>query len=87
MRTAVMGTGGMGGYFGGRLARAGEAVAFGARGEPLAAIRARGLTVRSVSGDVTVEAPATDDPRRVPELIAPVDLVLKPAGLRAERGA
>ena len=48
MRIAVMGTGG---YFGGRLARAGETVAFMARGERLAALCARGLTVTSVSGD------------------------------------
>ncbi|MBI3457168.1 MAG: 2-dehydropantoate 2-reductase [Candidatus Rokubacteria bacterium] len=76
MRIAVMGAGGMGGYFGGRLARAGEAVAFVARGEHLRAIQGRGLTVRSVAGDFSVTALATDDPRRVPELIGPVDLVL-----------
>jgi 2-dehydropantoate 2-reductase len=76
MRIAVMGAGGMGGYFGGRLARAGQAVAFVARGEHLAAIRAHGLTVKSIAGEFTVTAPATDDPRGVPELIGPVDLVL-----------
>ncbi len=76
MRIAVMGTGGMGGYFGGRLAHAGESVAFIARGAHLEAIRARGLTVGSVTGDFTVVAPATDDPARVPGLIGPVDLVL-----------
>jgi 2-dehydropantoate 2-reductase len=76
VRIAVMGTGGIGGYFGARLARAGETVAFVARGEHLRAIAAKGLTVRSVDGDLEVRAPATDDPRRVPELIGPVDLVL-----------
>jgi len=76
LRIAVMGAGGMGGYFGGRLARAGEAVAFVARGEHLRAIRERGLTVHSVTGDFTATAPATDDPRRLPELIGAVDLVL-----------
>lgn len=76
MRIAVMGAGGMGGYFGGCLARAGEAVAFVARGEHLRAIQARGLQVRSVVGDFTVTAPATDDPRRVPELIGLPELVL-----------
>lgn len=76
LRILVMGAGAMGGYFGGRLARTGEAVVFVARGEHLKATRDHGLTVRSVTGDFTVTAPATDDPRRVPELIGPVDLVL-----------
>jgi 2-dehydropantoate 2-reductase len=39
MRIAVFGTGGVGGYFGARLARAGEDVIFIARGEHLQAIR------------------------------------------------
>ena len=43
MRITVFGTGGVGGYFGGRLARAGEEVTFIARGEHLRAIKARGL--------------------------------------------
>jgi 2-dehydropantoate 2-reductase len=76
MRIVVMGAGGMGGYFGGRLARAGETVAFVARGEHLRAIQAGGLSVRSVTGDFTVSGPATDDPRRVPELIGTPDLIL-----------
>lgn len=67
-----MGTGGIGGYFGGRLARAGEATTFIARGEHLRAIQARGLTVKSIHGDFAVRAPATDDPATV----GPVDLVL-----------
>jgi 2-dehydropantoate 2-reductase len=76
MRIAVIGAGGIGGYFGGRLARAGETVAFVARGEHLRAIQTRGLEVRSVAGDFAVKAPATDDPGRVPDLIGPVDLAL-----------
>jgi 2-dehydropantoate 2-reductase len=76
VRIAVMGTGGIGGYFGGRLARAGETVAFVARGEHLRAIQRDGLAVRSITGDFVVRAPATDDPRRVPDLVGPVDLVL-----------
>jgi 2-dehydropantoate 2-reductase len=76
MRIAVMGAGGIGGYFGGRLARAGETVAFVARGEHLRAIQASGLTVHSVTGDFAVVAPATDDPRRVVDLVGPIDLVL-----------
>ena len=65
MRIAVMGAGGVGGYFGARLAAAGHDVAFVARGRHLAAMRERGLTVRSANGDVHVarpkvtEAPAT----------------------------
>jgi 2-dehydropantoate 2-reductase len=55
-----MGTGGIGGFFGARLARSGEAVAFVARGEHLRAIQAGGLHIRSVEGDFTIEAPATD---------------------------
>jgi len=54
MRIAIVGTGGVGGYFGGRLAQAGHSVAFFARGAHLAAIRARGLEVRSVAGDFTI---------------------------------
>ena len=52
MRIAVMAAGGVGGYFGARLAQAGHDVAFIARGRHLAAIRERGLTVRSGSGDI-----------------------------------
>jgi 2-dehydropantoate 2-reductase len=67
MRIAVMGAGGVGGYFGARLAQAGHDVAFVARGRHLAAIRARGLTVTSALGDVHLPAPvATDDPASLP---------------------
>jgi 2-dehydropantoate 2-reductase len=73
MKVLVMGTGGIGGYFGARLARAGEAVTFVARGAHLEAIRQRGLTVRSSrEGEFTVRAPATDDPGTA----GPADLVL-----------
>lgn len=73
MRIAVMGSGGMGGYFGGLLARAGKDVTFVARGAHLAAIRAQGLTVRSAqAGDFSVQVPAIDDPATIGE----VDLVL-----------
>jgi len=62
MRIAVLGTGGVGGYFGGRLAAAGHDVTFLARGAHLDAIRANGLVVTSVLGDFTVQpAKATDD--------------------------
>jgi 2-dehydropantoate 2-reductase len=54
MKFLVFGTGGVGGYFGGRLAQAGEDVTFVARGEHLRAIRASGLRVDSISGDFRV---------------------------------
>jgi 2-dehydropantoate 2-reductase len=66
MKTVVFGTGGVGGFFGGRLARAGEDVTFIARGEHLKAIREHGLRVESILGDFTVlPAQATDDPASV----------------------
>jgi len=64
MRIAVMAAGGVGGYFGARLAQAGHDVAFVARGRHLAAIRDRGLTVRSPGGDIHLAGvTASDDPR------------------------
>ncbi len=66
MRIAVFGVGGVGGYFGGRLAQAGEDVVFIARGAHLQALRTRGLRVESVLGDFVVHpVQATDDPRSV----------------------
>lgn len=66
MRIAIFGTGGVGGYFGGRLAQAGHAVVFIARGAHLTAIRREGLRVESVSGDFVVQpAEASDDPASV----------------------
>ncbi len=62
MRIAVLGAGGVGGYFGGRLARAGHDVTFVARGAHLAALREQGLAVESVAGDfVVAPVTATDD--------------------------
>src|SRR4029077_16911386 len=61
-RIAVYGAGGVGGYFGARLARAGAEVHFIARGAHLDALREHGLRVRSVKGDFRVQAQATDDP-------------------------
>lgn len=73
MRIAVVGTGAVGGYFGGRLAQAGEDVVFLARGANLHAIQEHGLQVESVNGDFAIRpAQVTDDPAG----IGPVDLVL-----------
>lgn len=67
MRIAVIGTGGVGGYFGGRLAQAGHEVAFLARGAHLAALRERGLSIESASGNTTVtDALFTDDIGAIP---------------------
>jgi len=73
MRIAIFGSGGVGAYFGGRLARASHGVAFVARGAHLEALRRNGLAVESVAGDFTVRpVEVTDDPRE----IGPVDAVL-----------
>jgi len=73
MKIAIFGTGGVGGYFGARLAQGGADVTFIARGEHLHAIQTSGLRVDSVNGDFAINpAKATDD---VSE-IGPVDLVI-----------
>ena len=73
MKILIMGTGGVGGYYGGLLAQQGNEVTFIARGAHLYAIRHEGLKVKSVHGDFKVfPANATDDPAKV----EPVDLVL-----------
>jgi 2-dehydropantoate 2-reductase len=66
MRIAVFGTGAVGGYFGGRLAQAGEDVVFIARGEHLRAMLMHGLRVDSIKGDFLVKPiQATNDPAQV----------------------
>ncbi len=66
MRIAVFGTGGAGGYYGARLAQAGEDVTFIARGEHLRAIREHGLRVDSINSDFVLQgAQATNDPGQV----------------------
>ncbi|HKY53439.1 MAG TPA: ketopantoate reductase family protein [Anaerolineales bacterium] len=73
MKILIMGTGGVGGYYGGLLAQQGHEVTFIARGAHLYAIRHDGLKVKSVHGDFTVSpASATDEPINV----GPVDLIL-----------
>jgi 2-dehydropantoate 2-reductase len=73
MKIAVFGSGGVGGYFGGRLAAAGEDVTFLARGAHLTAMQQDGLHIESPNGSLhlpTVQA--TDRP----QAIGPVDVVL-----------
>ena len=73
MKIAIMATGGVGGYFGARLAAAGEDVHFIARGTHLAALRADGLKLNSANGDLHLHSvAATDDPAT----IGTVDIVL-----------
>jgi 2-dehydropantoate 2-reductase len=72
MKVAVVGAGGVGGYFGGRLAQSGHDIHLVARGPHLAAIRQDGLRVRSVKGDFATTVRATDDPAE----IGPCDAVL-----------
>jgi 2-dehydropantoate 2-reductase len=73
MKFAIFGTGGVGGYFGGRLAQAGQDVTFIARGAHLAAIRASGLRVESVNGDFTIHPASVTDS---PQSIGAVDVVI-----------
>jgi 2-dehydropantoate 2-reductase len=73
MRFAVIGTGGIGGYFGGKLARSGNSVWFVARGAHLEAMKARGLQVNSTDGAFTIpQGTMTDNPNE----IGPVDVIL-----------
>ena len=63
MRIAVMGAGGVGGYFGAKLAKAGNDVAFVARGAHLDAMRRQGLRIQGASGDIELrDIITTDDP-------------------------
>jgi len=73
MRVAVVGVGGVGGYFGGRLAQSGVEVVFVARGDTLAALRGSGLRVDSIAGDFAVRpVRAAGSPAEV----GPADVVL-----------
>jgi len=73
VRIAIFGSGGVGGYFGGRLAASGEDVTFIARGAHLNALQQEGLRISSPLGDAHVaKVQATDRP----QAIGPVDVVL-----------
>jgi 2-dehydropantoate 2-reductase len=72
MRIAVLGSGGIGGYYGALLADGGHDVVFVARGAHLEAMRQRGLTIRTPGGELTRPVSAVADTRGV----EPVDLVL-----------
>jgi len=73
MKIAILGSGGAGGYFGARLAKAGHEVHFLARGAHLAALKNQGIQIKSINGDFSLpEVYATD---KIEE-IGPVDLML-----------
>jgi 2-dehydropantoate 2-reductase len=73
MKFAVVGVGGVGGYYGGRLAEGHCEVSFLARGRSLQALLAHGLSIKSALGDVSLHDLKTTDR---PEAIGPVDVVL-----------
>jgi len=62
MKTLVMGAGGVGGYFGARLAQAGNDVVFIARGAHLEALKTAGLTLKSALGNARLAVRACEDP-------------------------
>ena len=73
MRIAIMGSGGVGGYFGAKLVLGGADVAFVARGAHLAAMREHGLTIESAHDPIHLpKVNVTDDP----STIGPVDMVM-----------
>src|SRR6187399_2840344 len=73
MRFAILGSGAVGGYFGAKLAKAGQDVSFIARGAHLEAIRTRGLEIKSAQlGDFVIRAPAESDTAN----IGPVDVAI-----------
>ena len=85
MKILVMGSGGVGGFYGGRLANAGYDVTFVARGAHLAAMREHGLRIENdTQGDIVVpRVKVTDDPSTV----GPVDVVLIAVKLGATEAA
>ncbi len=95
MRIAILGAGGVGGYFGGALARAGHQVALLARGAHLEALRQGGLEVRTPEGSFVAGVEASDDPRQLgPAELAVVAVknyslqeIVPAAKVLAERGA
>ena len=80
MKIAVMGAGGVGGFYGAKLAQAGEDVTFISRGAHLAALRERGLRVEGDSARIVLpRVQATDDP-------AALGAAARPPGWRGVRG-
>ena len=61
MKIGIIGTGGVGGYFGGKIARAGYDVTFVSRGLNLKALQENGLSVKSIQGDFKIERKTVTD--------------------------
>ncbi len=73
MKTYIIGTGGVGGYFGGKLAKSGNDVTFVARGEFYEAMKKDGLTVKTTDGDFTINPVQVID--NIPKIENP-DLII-----------
>ncbi|MDA7776745.1 2-dehydropantoate 2-reductase [Rhodobacteraceae bacterium] len=73
MKIAIMGAGGLGGFFGGKLAQAGHNVWFIARGQQLAALKTSGLRLQGPDPEIVISQPNTTE---MPAEIGAVDLVL-----------
>ncbi|HEY5626316.1 MAG TPA: ketopantoate reductase family protein, partial [Nitrospira sp.] len=63
----VVGAGSVGGFFGAHLAKNNPGVSFLLRPKTLAAVKQKGLTIRSASGSFTVHPNAASDPRELPK--------------------
>jgi 2-dehydropantoate 2-reductase len=72
MKIVMMGSGGVGGYYGARLLQAGHEVAFVARGAHAQAMRKKGLRIRSEMGDAHLSVRVIDDPAQA----GPTDLAV-----------
>ena len=73
MKIAIMGTGGLGGFFGGKLAQAGHDVWFIARSQQLAALKTSGLRLQGPDPEIVISHPNATE---MPAEIGAVDLVL-----------
>ena len=76
VQVAVLGAGGVGGYYAGVLARAGNEVSVIARGAHLAAVQSRGIEVRTSDDRWTVPVRATDDVNAVASAFGPEDVLI-----------
>ena len=73
MKIAIMGAGGLGGFFGGKLAQAGHDVWFIVRGQQLAALKTSGLRLQGPDPEIVISHPNATE---MPAEIGAVDLVL-----------
>lgn len=83
MKIAIMGSGGIGGYYGGMLQNGGADVTFVARGAQLEALRQNGITIEGVKPLHLPKVKATDDPKT----IGKVDMVIFSVKLRDTESA